>query len=378
MRPANPSGRRSGTDTRISTPRADRGSMRPDTRANHRVDARKDRLHEQRDRHSDRRDDIHIPRTSALGDARPDAYSPEAIEGAAHIKHFIRSDDGSGELKLVDGGASIRDKAAALEQVLLLLEQRNAGADASAHPEDAGRSEARSEPYGDVRSPLDGDRRLKCDDQAPCNEGDFPRQPPRVDDGRDGGDPGEDKGEDGDGEKPTPPVVRPPAPIPAVPVGPTFPSLNRRRLLDLTSMNMCSYSIDPFGSPYMFGFGPFRRHDPLWRQTRSVTQGHGFGYDEWLACFGYRIGPTYTWDLYEGRMQDAVVDCTVVTVQRHDDAVVSVRVGLPALGAATPEELRKAINERLSRGESVSLEITLRPEEVKEVSVRACDEDDER
>ena len=318
-------------------------------------------------RRPNRRNDARAHRTSDSRDARPEAFSPGAVEGAAHIERFIRSDDGSGELRLVDKGASVGERAKALEQLRILLErqrleqlrqerQRQGVDPAVVAPEvDDAATQSTRDPV--VRSPHDDDSRFRCDDSAPCDDGAFPRRPPRTGDGVDDGD---------DEETPPPPVVRPPVEVPAVPVvGQRFWSDSR--------LSSCNPMFSSFVGMYGYGIGVLSRRDPLWYDShRSMASRHGHAYDDWLACSGVQIGASYNWHLYEQRFRDKAADCAEVTVQRHDDAAVSFHVRLPALGAGTPIELRKAIEERLSHGETVALDITLRPDEVKDVSVKAC------
>jgi len=95
------------------------------------------------------------------------------------------------------------------------------------------------------------------------------------------------------------------------------------------------------------------------------------------------LGREMTWDQYayrletemaasEGESKGERVDCARVTVQRFDGAAASFAVALPVLGAETLDELRDAIAERLSRGESVALPVVLKPGEVDKFSVNAC------
>lgn len=95
------------------------------------------------------------------------------------------------------------------------------------------------------------------------------------------------------------------------------------------------------------------------------------------------LGRKMTWDEYAHRLETEKaasggeskgerVDCARVTVQRSDGAAASFAVALPALGAETLDELRDAIAERLSRGESVALPVVLKPGEVDKFAVDAC------
>lgn len=95
------------------------------------------------------------------------------------------------------------------------------------------------------------------------------------------------------------------------------------------------------------------------------------------------LGRKMTWDQYANRLEREMaasegeskgerVDCARVTVQRFDGAAASFAVALPVLGAETLDELRDAIAERLSRGESVALPVVLKPGEVDKFSVKAC------
>ncbi|HEX6938100.1 MAG TPA: hypothetical protein VF158_01715 [Longimicrobiales bacterium] len=175
-------------------------------------------------------------------------------------------------------------------------------------------------------------------------------------------------------------------------------------------------STGPTGYGYGYGYGWFDRYDPFYTPFFDCVAGYGSAYfgfpgldlwhpgpiglsaarrlerNLWLyggspfwydqssyGCFGLRYEPQLTWDQYVSQLEDAgdegdeVVDCASISVVRFDGAAARFETPLPALGAETLNELRRAIAERLERGEPVKLTVTLRPEEVEEFAVARCD-----
>ncbi|HEX7117776.1 MAG TPA: hypothetical protein VF212_03265 [Longimicrobiales bacterium] len=141
-----------------------------------------------------------------------------------------------------------------------------------------------------------------------------------------------------------------------------------------------------YGASFLTAFDALRSWGLGWHDSRLERGLWYFGgsplysQSESYRCFGLEFAPQLDWDTHvaglEAELDDEVVSCARVTVQRVDGAAASFVVPMPALGAETLDELRDAIDARLARGETIDLAVTLRPEDVEDVSVDRCGEED--
>lgn len=334
------SGRATTARSRPSTPRVGRDAPHVDrsTRVRGSLDGYRNRSSVGMD------DSRRRGRADRIGSRSEFRRVNDAAVRAERIERFMRSDDGPSRLELVDANASVEEWAEILEAVLRMGRDR---------ADDSRQVRPVRDPNDD--DPNCGRRDVRCGD-----------------DDRPGGDkPGKDDGKDDDADDEAPPIiVRPP----------TSEDLAWMAYLEWlrSYYRMQHYALRHSTVDCRYdAFGGSLRWSPI-RQLWYGRSPWWTGSDPWAGhgC-GIEYGPEYPWEVYAARLDAQIVDCAVVTVERHDDSAVSFHVDLPALGADTPDKLRKAIEERLSRGETVSLSVTLTPDQVKGVRVRACEDEDE-